>query len=237
MPEAMRRPLSLLKTLTVLPAVFCIVALVGMQAKVSTPSLGSVRNFVSPKTVGHRFHVPATYQGIRSPRAWIGQARLEDGRIEFTDAQLARFLQARKDVKSGSGDAYWQEIADIVGDGITPSECKALANNQLFKKAAGTAKNFFKSYVDVKGEYIDSGYVDASAADPMTQMGNFFGGLFGQKKEIEYSEDGFYVGQSVQYKSATFNKWMDAKVERLNKDGTIDLNCRDKANPKLIRAL
>merc|ERR1711871_1123398 len=99
----------------------------------------------------------------------------------------------------------------MVGDGITGYECKRLAQNQMFKKAAGTSKNFFKSYVDVKGAYIDSGYVDEEAADPMTQMGNFFGGLFGQKKEREYSPDGFYVGQSVQYKSSTLKKWVDAK--------------------------
>merc|ERR1712023_476126 len=122
------------------------------------------------------------------------------------------------------------------GDGITAYECKRLAQNQLFKKAAGTSNNFFKSFVDVKGEYVDSGYVDDSAADPMSQIKNFWGGVFGVKQEVEMSEDGFYVGQRVQYKSATFNKWMDARVKSLNKDGTIDLDCRDRANPKLIRA-
>eukprot|EP00466_Bigelowiella_natans_P016037 jgi/Bigna1/146886/aug1.123_g21594 len=159
-------------------------------------------------------------------------AQLDDGKIAFTDAQISRFLKARKEVKSGSGDAYWQKIADRVGDGITGYECKRLAQDQLFKKAAGTSTNFFKNFVDVKGEYVESGYVDENAADPMTQFSNFFG--FGKKKEV--SPDGFYVGQNVQYKSATFNKWVDAKVERLNKDGTVDLNCRDRANPKLIRA-
>merc|ERR1712146_1472 len=121
------------------------------------------------------------------------------------------------------------------GDGATPFQVRRLVQDQLFKKAAGTSANFFKSYVEVKGAYIDSGYVDENAADPMTQMSNFFGGLFGKKKEIEYSSDGFYVGQKVQYKSSTFKKWVDAKVIGLNKDGTIDLDCRDKANPKLIR--
>jgi len=138
-------------------------------------------------------------------------------------------------VPSGNGDRYWDEIARRVGGGITGYECKRLAQNQLFKKSAGTSQNFFKNFVDVQGEYVESGYVDQNAADPMSQMSNFFGGLFG-KKEIEYSEDGFYVGQAVQYKSATFGKWMDAKVVGLNNDGTIDLNCRDNADPKLIRA-
>ncbi|GAB5353254.1 hypothetical protein AAMO2058_000021600 [Amorphochlora amoebiformis] len=221
----------------VISAICYIASNTGAPELARAPAIHSTMRSARVARVGGPFmrDPGCVFRVSRPTRGLVARAMTDDGRIQFSDAQVSRFLQARKEVKSGAGDAYWDEIARRVGDGVTGYECKRLAQNQLFKKAAGTSQNFFKSYVDVKGEYVESGYVDADAPDAMSQMGNFFGGLFGAKKEVAKSEDGFFVGQRVQYKSATFNKWMDAKVQRLNKDGTIDLDVRDRANPSLIR--
>lgn len=51
----------------------------------------------------------------------------------------------------------------------------AIKEAELRRIATGSAQNFFKSYVDVKGEHVDNGYVDDSA-DFMGKVKNFFAG-------------------------------------------------------------
>ena len=47
------------------------------------------------------------------------------------------------------------------------------------REAMGSVGGFFKSFVDVKGEYTDDGWVDEKAADE--SQNGFLGGLFGSK--------------------------------------------------------
>lgn len=49
------------------------------------------------------------------------------------------------------------------------------------------------------------------------------------------SEPPFRVGEKVRYRSQTAGRWIDAKVEKINDDGTIDLNVRKKANPSNMK--
>jgi len=48
----------------------------------------------------------------------------------------------------------------------------------------------------------------------------------------------FSPGQRVQYRSSSNRgQWVDAVVRRINKDGTVDLDCRPKADPANLRAI
>jgi len=50
----------------------------------------------------------------------------------------------------------------------------AMKEAELRRIATGSARDYFKSYVDVKGQHVDNGYVDDSA-DFMGKIKNFFG--------------------------------------------------------------
>lgn len=56
----------------------------------------------------------------------------------------------------------------------------AVKEAQLRRKATGSARDFFKGYVELEGSYIDAGYVDESA-DAMGKVVDTFKGWFGKK--------------------------------------------------------
>lgn len=59
----------------------------------------------------------------------------------------------------------------------------AVKEAEIRRKATGSARDFFKGYVEVEGAYVDSGYIDDSA-DTMGKMVDAFKSLFsGKKKE------------------------------------------------------
>uniref|UniRef100_A0A7S2ZQD1 CUE domain-containing protein n=2 Tax=Rhodosorus marinus TaxID=101924 RepID=A0A7S2ZQD1_9RHOD len=53
-----------------------------------------------------------------------------------------------------------------------------LEEGRLRREATGSAKDFFKSHVEVEGSYVDQGYVD-DQADTMGSIKKAFGGIFG----------------------------------------------------------
>jgi len=56
----------------------------------------------------------------------------------------------------------------------------AIKEAEIRRRATGSAKDFFKGYVEVEGQYVDSGYVD-SDADAMGKLANTFKNWFGKK--------------------------------------------------------
>ncbi|KAI0566854.1 hypothetical protein FGB62_5g037 [Gracilaria domingensis] len=71
------------------------------------------------------------------------------------------------------------EEARLRGDG---KRVDALREAQLRRKATGSAREFFKGFVDVEGSYVDSGYVDESS-DAMGQLTNALKGFFGRGRK------------------------------------------------------
>lgn len=85
--------------------------------------------------------------------------------------QFEALQRARREVPSGSGNAYWEKIAAKV-PGQNAAACKGMAESVLIRKAVGTKSNFFGGYIDVK-EVAD--YVDEDS-DVMGKLSRFFGG-------------------------------------------------------------
>lgn len=63
----------------------------------------------------------------------------------------------------------------------------AVKEAELRRKATGSAQDFFKSYVEIEGSYVDAGYVDEDA-DAIGKMVKGFKNLFGGKKEEKKDE-------------------------------------------------
>ena len=61
----------------------------------------------------------------------------------------------------------------------------AIKEAELRRRATGSAQDFFKGFVEVEGQYVDSGYVDESA-DAMgslgKMLGKFWDGISGKNK-------------------------------------------------------
>lgn len=57
----------------------------------------------------------------------------------------------------------------------------ALREAQMRRQATGSARDFFKGFVDVEGTYVDNGYVDEDA-DMMGKMAKTIKGWFGRSK-------------------------------------------------------
>ena len=47
----------------------------------------------------------------------------------------------------------------------------------------------------------------------------------------------YRIGERVEYSSASLGAWIEARVERVHADGTVDLDCRERADPLRIRPL
>lgn len=58
----------------------------------------------------------------------------------------------------------------------------AVKEAEIRRKATGSARDFFKGYIEVEGAHVDSGYIDDNA-DVMGKMVGAFKNLFGGKKE------------------------------------------------------
>lgn len=58
----------------------------------------------------------------------------------------------------------------------------AVKEAELRRKATGSSRDFFKGYIELKGSYIDAGYIDDSA-DAMGKISGAFKSLFGGKKK------------------------------------------------------
>jgi len=63
--------------------------------------------------------------------------------------------------------------------------------------------------------------------------GGFLSGIMGGRS----SGDGFEAGESVQYRSSTNRDWVEARIMRINGDGSVDLDIKPMADPKRIRRL
>eukprot|EP00188_Purpureofilum_apyrenoidigerum_P002526 Plantae.Rhodophyta-Purpureofilum_apyrenoidigerum.ctg2591.p1 GENE.Plantae.Rhodophyta-Purpureofilum_apyrenoidigerum.ctg2591~~Plantae.Rhodophyta-Purpureofilum_apyrenoidigerum.ctg2591.p1 ORF type:complete len:179 (-),score=44.90 Plantae.Rhodophyta-Purpureofilum_apyrenoidigerum.ctg2591:99-635(-) len=57
-----------------------------------------------------------------------------------------------------------------------------MEEGRMRRRATGSARDFFKAYVDVEGSYIEQGYVDKDA-DVMSSIRKTFGNLFGFGKK------------------------------------------------------
>eukprot|EP00466_Bigelowiella_natans_P005573 jgi/Bigna1/138665/aug1.46_g13373 len=58
--------------------------------------------------------------------------------------------------------------------------------------------------------------------------GGLFGNIFSASRKYE-------PGELVEYRSTTNKNWVGCRVVRVNEDGTIDLDIKPNADPKLIR--
>lgn len=56
----------------------------------------------------------------------------------------------------------------------------AIKEAEMRRRATGSAKDFFKGYVEVEGKYVDQGYVD-EGADAMGKVTGMIKGWFGRK--------------------------------------------------------
>lgn len=63
----------------------------------------------------------------------------------------------------------------------------AVKEAELRRRATGSAADFFKGYVEVEGQYVDSGYVDEDA-DAYGKMIKGFKNLFGGNKKDKQSD-------------------------------------------------
>lgn len=57
----------------------------------------------------------------------------------------------------------------------------AIKEAEMRRTATGSARDFFKGFVEVEGQYVDQGYVDQDA-DAMGKVGRWFGKTFGGRK-------------------------------------------------------
>lgn len=69
------------------------------------------------------------------------------------------------------------EAARAAGD---VNRVSAMKEAQMRRAATGSAKDFFKGYVEIEGQYIDEGYVDEDA-DAMGRFADKVKGWFGRK--------------------------------------------------------
>ncbi|KAJ8901978.1 hypothetical protein NDN08_004179 [Rhodosorus marinus] len=82
--------------------------------------------------------------------------------------------------------ASMSQINKLRGEELKAFEGRVslLEEGRLRRDATGSAKDFFKSHVDVEGSYVDQGYVD-DQADTMGSIKKVFGGMFGFGKSDE----------------------------------------------------
>lgn len=69
------------------------------------------------------------------------------------------------------------EKARAAGD---KNRVSAIKEAEMRRRATGSAKDFFKGYVEVEGKYVDQGYVD-EGADAMGKITDTLKGWFGRK--------------------------------------------------------
>lgn len=86
-------------------------------------------------------------------------------------------------------DENWSDIRRKREEAVARARAAGDANRvsavkeaQLRRKATGSARDFFKGYVETEGRYVDAGYVDDSA-DTMGKIFGSFKKLFGGKSE------------------------------------------------------
>ena len=62
------------------------------------------------------------------------------------------------------------------------------------------------------------------------------GGRRAQQRPSDLRRDeGFRVGEQVEYHSSSYQEWIQGKVLAMHSDGTLDLDVRERADPSKVR--
>ena len=112
----------------------------------------------------------------------VSTATLQDADDALCAADGDEQLALQTLVQTFASDVQQQREAAVIrareaGDKYRVS---AIKEAELRRRATGSARDFFKGYVEIEGSYVDSGYVDEQA-DFMGNAVKGFKKLFGGK--------------------------------------------------------
>lgn len=119
-------------------------------------------------------------EAIRRLRSAIPSASFSDAdkALETSDGDEMVALGMLTDA-SKTDKQKLRELAAAQGG---PNRVSALREAQMRRVATGSARDFFKGYVEVAGQHVDQGYVD-NDSDAMGKFVDGVKGLFGGNKK------------------------------------------------------
>ncbi|CEM10753.1 unnamed protein product [Vitrella brassicaformis CCMP3155] len=145
------------------------------------PAVDRVNAYEAAKLNGGRI-------GASRVRGYRDKVAIEE--VTWEKNQIIALETARREVPSGAF-LYWDQIAERV-PGKTATQCEDYVRTQLFNRAAGTNKNFFKEQIFVKEPEMkvrrrrrsssSSAARESSSSDAGAAAApfGFFAGLFGR---------------------------------------------------------
>lgn len=103
-----------------------------------------------------------------------------DTALSGSDGDEARALQQLTLMHPSATQLMRERAADRARENGDPNRVSAIKEAEMRRRATGSARDFFKGYVEIQGKYVDSGYVDEEA-DIGRVLSNTFARFFKKK--------------------------------------------------------